>query len=231
MKRTFICLLVIFAFPAAAAAAGTAGTKITVAGAGSVALPPNVATVQAAVETNASGANEAVAQNNAVYDRIVAALQRLGIARDDVTLSYYNVNYTPRPQTPPQNGAEERYGYTVSRGFSVKVRRIADAGRVSDACVNAGATTIDGVAFGLADPSAARERATHEAVADARVNAEAIARAAHLRIVGISSIELGNGPVGPVPMMRAAAPTAGTRFDQSPVNVTISLTVVFLAAP
>jgi uncharacterized protein YggE len=232
MKRTFICLLSVFAFATAGAAiARAAGTEITASGTGSVSLAPNIATVTAAVETNAQNADEAVSNNNAIYGRIVAALEKADVARNDVTLAYYNVSYNPRPRNAPP-ASDERYGFTVSRSFSVKVRRIADAGRVSDACMSSGATAINGIAFGLSDPVVARQQATAKAVAEARANAEAIARAADLRIVGIKSIELGGEPTGPVPLMRAAAvANVPTQFDQSNVNITISVTVVFVAEP
>jgi len=231
MKRTFICLLVAFAAGAAPLRAAETLTEITAAGTGSISLPPNIATVNAAVETNAANADAAISQNNAVYDRIVGALAKLGVARADITLSYYNVNYNPPPSVPPANSSGERYGYTVSRTFSVKVREISSAGRVSDACLGAGATAINGVTFGLADPSAARGQATAQAVAQARSNAQTLAQAAGLHIIAIKSIEsTGTGP-GPIPLMRAAAAGPSTEFDQSNVNVTISVSVVFLAQP
>lgn len=231
MKRTFICLLVAFAALSGAAAAQTTATEITASGTGSVSLPPDVATLNATVETNSANAEDAISQNNTRYDRIVAALANVGVARADIALTYYNVSYDPRPRTPPRN-SDERYGYTVSRSFSVKVRKMASAGRVSDACIAAGATAINGVSFGLADPSAARAQATGKAVAEARVNAEALAAAAGVRIVSIKSIELIGGGPGPVPLMRAAAgPNPSTEFDQSNVNVTVSVNVVFLAEP
>jgi uncharacterized protein len=233
MGRTFICVLAALGLATASAlAAPPAATEITVSGTGSVSLPPNVATVNAAVETNAANANDAVAQNNTIYNRIVTALEQLGVARSDISLAYYNVNYNPRPAVMPPNPDGERYGYTVSRGFMVKVRDIAKAGRVADACTSAGATAINGISFGLSDPSVARTEAATKAVADARSNAEALAHATHLRIVALKSVELGGGLVGPVPLMRAAAaPNAPTEFDQSNVNVTMTVTAVFLAGP
>jgi uncharacterized protein YggE len=232
MKGTFFCLLVAFAvLTNAAPAAANPATEITASGSGSVSLPPDMATISATVETNADNANEAISQNNARYERIVTALAGEGVARSDITLSYYNVSYNPRPQIIPANPTGERYGYTVSRNFSVKVRKIASAGRVSDACIAAGATAINGVTFGLSNPATARGEATRRAVADARANAQAVAAAAGLNIASIKSIELGAGGAGPVPMMRVAAANAPTEFDQSNVNVTVSVTVVFLAGP
>lgn len=236
MKRTVLALLValsVAAAPARAVDPFEGKTEIRVSGNGSVTLPPDVANVSATVETNAPNAGDAVSHNNAIYDRIVAALERIGIARNDITLSYYNVSYNPKPHVLPPHPDGERYGYTVSRGFSVKVREIAKAGRASDACTSAGATSIDGVSFGLADSSVARAAATRKAVDDARANADALAAAAHLHIVAIKSIDLGGGgTVAPVPMMRmAAANAAPTQFDQSNVNVTVSVTVTYAAGP
>jgi uncharacterized protein len=232
MKRSFICLLAAVAMTASAAAAQAATTEITASGTGSVSMPPDIATVNAGVETNAPNANDAIAQNNAIYDRIVGALTKIGIARGDISLSYYNVSYNPPPRVAPLNPSGERYGYSVSRTFSVKVRAIASAGSVSDACIGAGATAINGVSFGLSDPNVARAQATAKAVAEARANAQALAAAAGLRVSAIKSIELLGGGPGPVPMMRAAAAVAPpTEFDQSNVNVTVSVSVVFLADP
>ncbi|HEX3368911.1 MAG TPA: SIMPL domain-containing protein [Candidatus Cybelea sp.] len=234
MKRTFFCLLfAVAATTAGALAAQTGVTEITASGTGSVSLPPDMATVNAAVDTNATRAEDAVSQNSQIYERIVAALEKLGIARGDVTLSYYNVNYNPPPQVMPPAPNGERYGYTVSRTFSVKVRSIGKAGAVSDACIGAGATSINGVSFGLADSSAARAQAIAKAEADARGAAQALARTANLRIVSVKSIELQNGGmVGPpVPMGAMARAAAPTVFDQSNVSVSVSVTVVFSAEP
>ncbi|MBV8150536.1 MAG: SIMPL domain-containing protein [Candidatus Eremiobacteraeota bacterium] len=233
MKRTFICLLGILVMGSAGTlAARAADTEISASGTGSVSLPPNVATVSSSVETFAEGADEAIADNNARYERILGALLKLGVARNDIALAYYNVNYNPRPPSGPNPG--ERYGYTVSRSFSVKVRRIGDTGRVSDACLGSGATSVDGVAFGLSDPTVARTQAAAKAVAEARANAIAVAQAAGLHIVGIKRLELVGGPLppSPVPLMRAAAVAKEpTQFDQSNVSVTVSVNVVFVAGP
>ncbi len=225
----FLFLVVVAGQPAGAAAPA----ELSVTGSGSVTLPPDVATVAAGVETNAGSVTDAIAQNNARYDRIVAALSRIGIARDDIRLSNYAINYNPKPQvvSPDNNGV--RYGYTVSRDFSIKVRKINDAGRAVDACTSAGATGINGVSFGLADPAAARVRATGIAVADARTWAETLASAAHLHVVALKSLSLGGGPIVPQPMIRmaAGAMAPNTQLDQSDVSVTVSVDAVYLAEP
>ena len=232
MKRTFICLLVAFVVATAGARAAQI-TEITVSGSGSISLPPDVATVIAVVVTTSENAGDAIAENNSHFERIIAALKQLGIARADVTMTYYNVSYNPRPPGMPANPPGEVYGYTVSRSFSVNVRRISTAGRVSDACIAAGATSIDSVNFGVSNPTVGRLEATRKAVANARNNAKAVATASGLRIVGIKSIGFSGLAPGAVPVVRVTSfkTNAPTEFDQSNVNVSVSLSAVFLAEP
>jgi uncharacterized protein YggE len=234
MKGTFLCLLAAFLLSGGfAAAAQPVMTEITAAGTGRVALPPNIATVNATVETNSPGASEAVSRNNQIYDRIVAAVAKVGIAREDIALAYYSVRYNPQPPVMPANPTGERYGYTVSREFEVRVREIGNAGTITDACIGAGATSIAGISFGLADPAAARAQAIAKAVADARLSAEALARAAGLRIVSIKSIGYpDSGHAGPgMATIARVSPREPTNFDQSNVSETASVRIVFLAAP
>jgi hypothetical protein len=234
MKRlaaAMALLVLLGALPAPAAAPA----EITVSGNGTVTLPPDLATMDATVETNAESINDAISENNARYERVVAALGRAGIARTDVTLSNYNVNYNPKPKFVRPND-EQRYGYTVNRSFSVKVHRIAMAGQAIDACTSNGATAVNDVGFTIANPVPARDRAISLAVANAREVALKIAGAAGLRIAGIKSMDYGGGPIEPQTIvmaraMPAPAPTPPTELDQSNVSVTVNVNVVFLAVP
>src|SRR5215472_5634607 len=123
MKRIAAVALTLLLLSFGSLPARAAGpTELSVSGTGSVTLPPDLATVNATVETTAANISDAMSNNNARYDRVVAALTRAGIARSDITLSGYNVNYAPKPKFTPAN-SEERYGYTVTRAFSVKVKR------------------------------------------------------------------------------------------------------------
>jgi uncharacterized protein YggE len=228
MKGTFLCLLLALATTAVGSAAPSGTTEITVTGRGAIQLAPNVAIVAAGMQSNAPSAAQALAENNAAYDRIVAALGRLGVARNDVTMSGYNVNYVaPRPDQPDG----ERSGYTVSRDFSVRVRDIAKAGEVTDACIAAGATSINGVQFTVGDSAAVRTKAVALAVANARTNAELLARDAGLHIVGIAKVSLDNAGDNPGPVVFSLAAARSTAFDQGNVEVSASVTAVFIAAP
>ncbi|MHB8145723.1 MAG: SIMPL domain-containing protein [Vulcanimicrobiaceae bacterium] len=236
MRIIALLLATLMLGPSAAAAAGTlAPAKIAVTGTGRLSMMPDMATINADVTTNAPTSAGAVEQNNATYNRILQALSKLGVARDDVTLSYYNLNYNPKPQVMPPQPSYQRYGYTVSRTFAIKIRAMKAVGNAVDATTAAGATQINGVQFGLANDAPARAKALTEAVADARGKALALAAAANLHLIGIESIGVQQGGFAPMPVMRMnvmPAPTAApTTFDPSSVNVTVSVSIVYLAAP
>lgn len=233
MKRLLALIaLAFFFFPSAAFAATP--TAITVNGTGTISLPPDQATVNAMVTTNNDSSATAVSENNALYDKIVASAVSAGARRDDITLNYYNVNYFAKPSPDATPQPYQKYGYTVTRSFSIKVHSIASAGSMVDALSRAGVTNIEGVNFGLAQPEKARRSATDKAVADARQKADELAHSAGLHIVGIKSIDLENagGGVRPMPVMRMAAqaPTP-TAFDPGSVSVNVNVTVVFSAVP
>jgi uncharacterized protein len=232
MKSLLAALAAITLF-AAVPAFGATPTEITVVGTGTVSSAPNQAIVSGTVETNAATAADAVSESNVVYDRLVQAVQKIGIKREAIRLSFYSINYVPKPQeqmaTP---NFPQRYGYTVNRSFTITTRDVAQAGPVVDAVTSVDSTTIGGVDFGLTDTSAQMKTATKLAIADARAKAEALAAAAGLHIVGVSKIAQG-APSGVEPMMRAMA--AGTppptAFDSGHVSVSADVTIIYLAAP
>jgi uncharacterized protein YggE len=238
MKAFLLAALLGLVLPPATALANTPApmetpppTEIVVSGSGSMTFPPDVAMVSATIQTNSANASDAVSRNNVIYERVVAGLTKLGIARADVSLAGYTVNYNPKPLKPE---ADTVYGYSVSRDFSVKVRDITKAGAVVDACSHAGATSIGGVTFGLNDSQPGQAQATTKAVDDARAKAQALAVASHLRIIGIQSISLSNdAPMAPMSRMSLNAAPAGTptQLDASSVSVTVTVQITFLAQP
>ncbi|MDP9024391.1 MAG: SIMPL domain-containing protein [Candidatus Eremiobacteraeota bacterium] len=233
MKRILLTLGIVALCGAPALAANP--TAIAVTGNAVVTVVPDIATINASITTTDPHADTATSRNNALYEKAVAAITARGIARSDITLSYYNINYQPKPHAEPgQPVMQGNYGYTVTRSFAVKVRAIAKAGPAVDAIAPVAGIEVGGVNFDIADPAPARAQATDKAVADARTKAESLARAAGLHIVGIRRIELnGGGNAMPQPMIRTsmAAAKMPTNFDTGSVNVSVDVNMVYLAAP
>lgn len=236
MKRLFAVLGMLVMGAGMPSVALAAATQIAVTGTGTVTLMPDEATINGSITTVDPNAETATSRNNALYEKAVAAVTSRGIARSDVTLSYYNVNYQPKPDVIAPGTSASQYGYTVTRSFAVKVHAIAKAGAIVDALTPTAGIEINGVTFGLADPSPARRTATAKAVADAREKAQAVAAAAGLHLTAIQRIELeGAYAPGPIPMVRmnaeVAAPKVPTTFDTGNVNVTVNVNVVYSAVP
>lgn len=212
-------------------AIAAAPSLITVTAEGRAATTPDMATATFSIATNAATADAATSDNNSRYNRLLQALTRLGIAKTDVSTSSFSVNYNPPPKPPetPQQG--QRYGYSVYRGVSVTVHRLAQVGKVVDAAVGAGVTDVNGVSFDTSQKSAQFAQALRDAVHQARMHAQAMAAAAGLRLVRVKEMQEG-APAVIRPMASEvfkAAPAVPTQIEPSAVETRATVTVTYEA--
>ncbi len=159
---------------------------ITVVGEGKVTISPDVARANIGVEVAKPSVKEASAENRAVLEEVLAALEEQGIAEKDIQTSGFSV-YAERfgPEGPL---AENEVQYRVSNNVSVKIRDLDSVGTVLDAAIEAGANNIYGVDFALEEMDEARSDARAEAVADAKAKAEELAGLAGVSLGEIVSI-------------------------------------------
>jgi hypothetical protein len=198
--------------------------QIVTTGTGRVEVVPDQATVSLGVQAQRGTADEAMAEAGRVATRILARLQQLVIPRESIRTSAINLfPIYAREGTPPQVT-----GYRAAYTLTLTLADLGVVGRAIDGAVEAGATTVAGVSFGLRDPSKARSQALALAVREAREKAEAIAQAAGLRIRGIERIIEG-GVEFRVPVADALpAPRAiGTPIEPGTVSVIGRVTIVF----
>ena len=166
---------------------------ITVVGDGKVNIEPDVARVNIGVETLQPTVDAASAENNAIVDAVLAALQELGIAGEDIQTSGYSV-FAERYGSDGQ--LLEKPNYRVSNTVTVLVRDLPNLGQVLDAAVAAGANNIYGVEFLLDDATAARSAARKLAVANAQATAEELAALNGLQVGKVLSISEVIGNMG-----------------------------------
>ena len=176
---------------------------------------PDLALFNAGVVTQGRTAAEALAENSRRMDAVIAALRRAGIADRDIQTAA--ISLQPRyssperdaqmraremrePYVPPENPQPRIVGYDANNNVTVRVRRLADMGRIIDTLVEAGANQVNGPTFTMDEPQGALDEARAEAVATARRRAEIYARAAGMRVNRILSISEG-GPVYPMQVM------------------------------
>ncbi len=227
---TRLLAAIVLAVSVLAPAAAAQLSEITVTAEGRASAMPDMATASFAISTYATTAASATSDNNERYERLLHALRGLGISENDVRTTSFNVSYNPPPTPPatPEQGA--RYGYTVSRGMNVTVRRLSLVGKVIDTAVSAGVTDVNGVTFDTSDTRRQYAQALQDGVQQARAQAQAMAAAAGLHIVRVKSMQVG-GPnrVTPVvegPMFRAAA-AVPTQIQPSSVETTATVTVTY----
>jgi hypothetical protein len=203
---------------------------IVVSGAGRVAVEPDVAELRLGVAISRETVAEARREAAATMTAILAAIRETGVAERDIRTAMLSVQprYEYRDGQPPALA-----GYDLSNVVEVTVRELASVGDVIDGSLRAGATSLDGLAFQVADPSAPETAARTAAVADARAKADVLAAAAGIRIAGVADIVEGGAPPS-FPLAKAArmslAADSGTPVAAGTTEVVVTVTVTFRIA-
>lgn len=200
---------------------------ISVSGQGRVSAPPDMATIQTGVVTEAETAADALAANNAAMEKLMDVLSEHHVARKDIQTSQFSVSpvyrHDPKRQRPP-----EVVGYRVQNQVRVHVRNLPELGRVLDALVKAGSNQVSGVSFGVDDPTGILNQARSRAVADARSRAGVYAQAAGVEVGRVRTIsEQTPGTPRPMEFRMAAAEGAGVPVATGELEFTASVHVVF----
>lgn len=204
----------------------------------SVEVAPDIATIGAGVTTEAATATEALRQNSAEMEQVIARIKALGVADKDIQTTGINLNamydYSQESQRPVFRG------YQVSNRVSVMLRKIEETGKVLDALVAAGANDINGPSFSLDDDTAAKDAARKRAFARAQAQAKAYADLLGYdgaKVLAIAENIEGRGPLPELAATRmsiakdAAAPPVQPGMIAAGINLTIKYELVNDAAP
>jgi len=244
--------------PLTALAAGSGQTTIYATGQATVSAPPDIATVSFSANTHAATAEQATSENNRIYARFSTGMRAIGIAAADIKTTGYNLNHVPPPppcppmpmRTAPPNAEfaqsgnpvtcvrdPESYGYFVTRSMSVTVHRLDTVGKVIDTAVASGVNNVQGVDYAIANTRAIFMRALGQAVSSARSEADVMAQAAGLHVVGVQSINSQGAIPAPIAfsarmMQSANAYAVPTQISPpSSLDVSANVSVVYLAQP
>jgi uncharacterized protein YggE len=198
---------------------------VTVEGTGTARGVPDTATFTFGQETKGATAKAALAGNAAAMRRVISALLRAGVAKDD--LQTQDVSVYPREN---ENG--DVVGFSASGSVIATVRRLARAGAVIDAAVAAGADETSGPQFDRSSKSELTQKALRDAFADARAKAETLAREAGASLGEARRIEESSQMPQPVPFAqyRAATLDAATPIEPGTQQAHATVTVTFSLA-
>lgn len=206
--------------------------SIVVPGRGRVTVEPDLASVRLGVAITRPTATEARETAAATMTAILETMAAAGVERRDLRTALVGLN--PVTDYSSERGPRVT-GYQLTNTVEVTVRALATVGAVIDAGLAAGATSLDGLDFRLADPTAAETEARQAAVGDARRRAETLASAAGRTLGPISAIVEGLAPpVGPFPRGPIAAMAmkaeADTPVEAGSQDVVVSVVVTFALA-
>jgi uncharacterized protein len=191
---------------------------VTTTGHGVVTAVPDVVSITAGVQTHATSAADALAQNSDAMLRVVAALKQAGGTKlQTQQVSLY-------PQTNP---AGDVTGYVAQNSVSAE-SPVASAGALVDAAVGAGANTVGGPTLSLSNQSALYDQALERALDDAKGKAQALAHAGGFGVGQVSSVTEQSQSSPPIAFKAATAGTpAATPIEPGTQDVTADVTVTF----
>lgn len=166
-------------------------TLVQVSASGRADSRPDEARFTAGVETIAATARAASAQNGATFNKVAAALARLGVKEDDLqtrSITLSRIDYGPN-----------RGRFQANNLIDIKVRDIKRAGEALAAITEAGANVLSGPNLRVSDPENAGRSAYAAAYRSARARAEAYAQAAGLKVARVLAIRDGGEALAPPP--------------------------------
>ena len=211
--------------------------NISVTGIASVKVKPDEAVVSLGVETIGKTANGALSANSDAMNKVINALKRLGVKENETSTSAFSIS--PNYNDSESSSAGRRVtGFTVSNSIQIESANINNMSKWIDISIEAGANTVNDIAFTLSEKKLAETKINliKKALDDARRKADIAATALGLEVVGIKSINLGEIgiQIPPIPLAKEMSATTGTVSNTStPLisgqeQVTESVNVVFL---
>ncbi|MEO6635092.1 MAG: SIMPL domain-containing protein [Allosphingosinicella sp.] len=149
---------------------------------------PDVMTITAGVVTTARTARDALGANSALASRLIDVVRSKGIEPRDVRTAELSV----QPQLEELNEDAENkgrtprvLGYVARNTLELRLRDLAKAPDVVDALFGAGANSVAGPEFSLAEPAPAERMARRAAVEAARLEADTYAEALGMRVARV----------------------------------------------
>ncbi|TSC68197.1 MAG: hypothetical protein G01um101472_105 [Parcubacteria group bacterium Gr01-1014_72] len=194
---------------------------ITVSGKSERVVVPDLAVFTVGVTEEGAIVSVAQAATTEGINGIIAFLKTNGVAEKDIkTINYqiyprYDYEREARPNYyPVPDGKRSLAGYTVTQTLEVKVRKLADAGKLLSGIGELGATDVSGLSFSVDKEEDIKKEIRGEAIADAAASAKGLARDLGVRILRVVSYSEGGYYPGPLYKLEAAYGRGG---DSEPI--------------
>lgn len=225
-------LLALIAAPAGAQVPTLAPseTLLLVQGKGEASATPDIMLINAGVITVAATPAAALDANNRQADRLLAAVRAAGVEARDVRTE--DLSVYPNYSDADDDENTRIVSYTARNELKLRLRDVQKAGTIISSLFDAGANSVHGPYFTVAEDRALGQAALRDAVADARVNGTLIASALGKRIVRVLKVRdadvQDDGPGRTV--IITGSRIAPTPIAPGEVTVTASVVVEFALA-
>ena len=154
--------------------------------------PPDEASMTVGTQAKANTATEAVAANKTKTEKLLATIRAAGIRERDIQTQGIQLQPDYRWDNEPNGrGRQTLIGYIASNSVQIKTRNIDTLTSLLDALTTAGADTVYGPNFAIADPAPLRREARVRAMARGQVEALEYARNNGYSSVRLLSVEEG----------------------------------------
>ena len=159
----------------------------------SLRTPPDEASMTVGTQAKASTATEAVALNKAKTEKLLATIRASGIRERDIQTQGIQLQPDYRWDNEPngRGGRQTLIGYIASNSVQIKTRNIDTLTTLLDKLTTAGADTVYGPNFSIADPAPLRREARVRAMARGQDEALEYARNNGYTSVRLLSVEEG----------------------------------------
>ncbi len=209
---------------------------LVVTGNAQILTVPDEATVRLGIVRQASAAQPAQDQVNAVAQEILNAIGKVGVSPQQIQTSRLALTPVYAPRGPEARDAPRIVAYSASNVVTVRLENLSLIGPVIDAGLKAGANQLEGVQFGLRDDLPSREQALRQAVSEARSKAQVMAEALHVGLIEVLEVSEGGVSVAPRTefagrMAMVADAIAPTPVSAGQLEVHASVTIRYRIGP
>jgi uncharacterized protein len=192
---------------------------VTVSGTATTQETNQIASFSAGVMVQNMDKNKAITEVNSKTDELIKAVKDFGIVSDDIqtqNLSYYQ---EPKGSTNPGQ-------WQVNNSVEITLRDVAKASQLADLLAKTGATNVYGPNFRLDENNKSANGLFGEAIKDAKIKADSIAKASGRTLGKVLSVTEGSSSSGIYPTYdKAMGVGGGVSAPIEPGSVTVSKTV------
>lgn len=203
---------------------------VTAAGSGKALSAPDTAEFTFGVQTSDPAAKPALDRAGTAADAISSAVQKAGVAKDDIQTS--GVRVEPVYAEYKEGVAPKVVSYRAHVTLRARVRDMEIIGTVIEAATGAGANTINGPTFTLEDDAEASDAAISDAVDDAKRRAQAMANASGRKLGPVvrvfeTNVEVPFAQNWDYAFAGQGPEMARARIEPGQLDVTARVTVIF----